>query len=1149
MFFSKRWVGFIFTFLPLLGWVSLRPAFAQSVTAAADGTGTIVTSDGNRFDITGGSLSGDGANLFHSFEQLGLDQNQAASFLTDPNVQNVLSRVVGGDASVINGLLEVAGSNANLYLLNPAGIIFGTDATLNVPADFMATTADGISFGDEWFSALENNDYAALVGNPTELLFSNSEPGSILNAGDLTVSEGQTLSLVGGTVVNTGSLTAPGGGVTIAAVPGTGRVNLSHENLLLTLEFKPPGTAGPTPLASTLTLSDLLTGGEVSAITGVTVDEQGRLFLTSSSQPVLAETGTAVVSGDIDVAAETGGTVQVLGDQVSLVGANIDATGSQGGGEVLIGGNYRGEGSTPTATNTWVDGETVIAADATVQGDGGRVIVWADDAATFAGTITARGGTEGGNGGFVETSGKQTLDFTGATVDAGATDGLAGHWFLDPGDIIIDAAQAIAVQTALASGTNFELTTVGGTGGNGDITLQSDIDATATNDATLTLTASRYITDGGTDSTIDITDGNLVMNLNQEGLAAEQNPTISDAIDVVGNITNGTTTLNLGAGTYREGAQIDVTQDMTINGAGTSQTIISGDSDADGNGNHRVFYTNGVVTLSNMTIQDGVSGVSSGGGIYAYSGSLTINDTIISGNNSGEYGGGVFTYYAAVSVNNSTISNNVADQDGGALYSNYSNRENITINNSTISGNSTINDEGGAIWSGYANVEINNSTISGNSSATDGGAIWSYGGTLTINNSTISGNTADDEGGGLYIGNSTSTITNSTISNNVATNGSGGGIRGVYSQIEIVNSTISGNTATNANGGGIDGSNGWSGAATIQLTNSTVIDNTAVTGGGVHEGIITSNNSIIAGNTATTANPDVSGTFISNGTNLIGDLTGSTGFNANEELTVSLEQVLDTTLADNGGPTQTHALVAGSPAIDAGSNDIAPTTDQRLLSRSDTADIGAFEYGALPDLTIVSGDDQTTDVNTDFGSPLQVLVTDANGDPYSNTSVTFTLPTTGASGSFEDATSYTVITDADGLATTPIITANETSGSFIATVTIDEIGTLVLDGVEVAQFTLTSSAVVPVAPTTPTTPTTNTTLSILDGPPEAQPVEPPVANACVPNISLDTSEVINSEIPSTEVDTDDDKILETDADSPSDIGSSDAIDDTVTPCR
>ncbi|MEQ8539537.1 MAG: filamentous hemagglutinin N-terminal domain-containing protein, partial [Coleofasciculus sp. D1-CHI-01] len=101
---------------------------AQSITPA-DGTGTIVTPDGNRIDISGGSLSSDGKNLFHSFGQFGLNPEEVANFLANPDLNNILSRVVGGDASVINGLIQVTGGNPNLYLMNPAGIIFGPNAS------------------------------------------------------------------------------------------------------------------------------------------------------------------------------------------------------------------------------------------------------------------------------------------------------------------------------------------------------------------------------------------------------------------------------------------------------------------------------------------------------------------------------------------------------------------------------------------------------------------------------------------------------------------------------------------------------------------------------------------------------------------------------------------------------------------------------------------------------------------------------------------------------------------------------------------------------------------------------------------------------------------------------------------------------------
>jgi len=113
----------------LLSAGAIAPVHAQTITPANDGTGTIVTPNGNRFDIGGGSLSGNGANLFHSFSQFGLSANQIANFLANPNLQNILARVTGGNPSVINGLLQVTGGSPNFFLVNPAGIVFGTGAS------------------------------------------------------------------------------------------------------------------------------------------------------------------------------------------------------------------------------------------------------------------------------------------------------------------------------------------------------------------------------------------------------------------------------------------------------------------------------------------------------------------------------------------------------------------------------------------------------------------------------------------------------------------------------------------------------------------------------------------------------------------------------------------------------------------------------------------------------------------------------------------------------------------------------------------------------------------------------------------------------------------------------------------------------------
>jgi filamentous hemagglutinin family protein len=121
---------------------------------------------GNRLDITGGQLSRDGANLFHSFNEFGLNAEQTANFLSNPSIQNILGRVTGGNASIINGLIQVTGGNSNLFLMNPAGIVFGRNASLNVPASFTATTATGIGFGNNWFNATGPNNYTTLVGTP-----------------------------------------------------------------------------------------------------------------------------------------------------------------------------------------------------------------------------------------------------------------------------------------------------------------------------------------------------------------------------------------------------------------------------------------------------------------------------------------------------------------------------------------------------------------------------------------------------------------------------------------------------------------------------------------------------------------------------------------------------------------------------------------------------------------------------------------------------------------------------------------------------------------------------------------------------------------------------------------------------------------------
>ncbi|HEY9615418.1 MAG TPA: filamentous hemagglutinin N-terminal domain-containing protein [Microcoleaceae cyanobacterium] len=416
----------------------------SQITPAPNDTGTLVNSapnNPNQFNIGGGIQAG--SNLFHSFQQFGLSQGQIATFLSHPGIQNILSRVIGGSASVIDGQIQVTGSTANLYLMNPAGIIFGSHASLNVPGSFIATTATAIGLrpgiaDEQWFQASGPNNYATLLGTPGTLAFSVPQPGAIVNAGDLAVTEGKALMLLGGTVVNTGTLSAPGGTVTVAAIPGQKLVRVSEAGSILSLDLPIATASTINPLRYTpLALPQLLTGSSIGNATGITANPDGTISLTGSGVAIAPTSGTTIAGGTLTASStnQAGGTVSVLGDRVALVNTTVTATGTDGG-HVFIGGDFRGQGSRPNAQETYVSPNSTINVNALQTGNGGQAIVWADGSTRFYGSITAQGGSQMGNGGFVEVSGKQNLVYQGS-VNTAATNGTTGTFLLDPANIVI----------------------------------------------------------------------------------------------------------------------------------------------------------------------------------------------------------------------------------------------------------------------------------------------------------------------------------------------------------------------------------------------------------------------------------------------------------------------------------------------------------------------------------------------------------------------------------------------------------------------------------------------------------------------------------------------------------------------------------------
>jgi hypothetical protein len=147
--------------------------------------------------------------------------------------------------------------------------------------------------------------------------------GSIINAGDLAVGDGQSLTLLGGNVINTGQMSAPGGRITLAAVPGENLVRISQAGQLLSLEVAPPRESGGQLAVNPLALPTLLTGSAEGVETGLRVQPDGGVRLMHSGAIVPTEGGNAIASGTLNAAGEMGGEVNLLGDRVGLFSGNI----------------------------------------------------------------------------------------------------------------------------------------------------------------------------------------------------------------------------------------------------------------------------------------------------------------------------------------------------------------------------------------------------------------------------------------------------------------------------------------------------------------------------------------------------------------------------------------------------------------------------------------------------------------------------------------------------------------------------------------------------------------------------------------------------------------------------------------------------------
>ncbi len=178
----------------------LTVCHAQVMTdITADGTlGTAVTRNNNVFDITGGTRPGNGPNLFHSFDRFNVGTGDTARFSGPAGIDHILSRVTGGSQSRIDGQLQVDIAGANLFLLNPAGVLFGSGTRLDVPGSFHVSTADVVRLADGGRLVADGSAASVLsVAEPVAFGFLRENPAGIrIEASVLEVPTGQTLSVV-----------------------------------------------------------------------------------------------------------------------------------------------------------------------------------------------------------------------------------------------------------------------------------------------------------------------------------------------------------------------------------------------------------------------------------------------------------------------------------------------------------------------------------------------------------------------------------------------------------------------------------------------------------------------------------------------------------------------------------------------------------------------------------------------------------------------------------------------------------------------------------------------------------------------------------------------------------------------------------------
>jgi filamentous hemagglutinin family protein len=425
--------------------------YASKISLAqvtSDGTvNTQVNQNGNVSEITGGERAGD--NLFHSFQDFSVGTGNEASFLNANDIANIFSRVTGGNVSNIDGLISANGS-ANLFLINPAGIIFGENAKLDVGGSFLSSTADSILFEDGQFSATDLENPPVLTINAPIGLNLRDQPADIVNRSvvkdttgevvGLEVAPGNNLTFVGGNIdFEDGEATASGGNIELGGLSATGTVGINPDSSLSfpesvaradvnfnISEVDVQGTGGGNITINTRNLN--LKAGEFDS-------SFLRAGITADSTSPEAQAGDITINATESVALD-----------ISDILNNVEEGGVGNSGKINL-----------TTPNLSITNASSINADTFGQGNAGLIDINATESITLdLSYISSKGLLDSqGNGGELNITTPNLSLTYGSSIDAGiAEQGNAGLIDINATESIALDGSDISITTGVDSQSN-----------------------------------------------------------------------------------------------------------------------------------------------------------------------------------------------------------------------------------------------------------------------------------------------------------------------------------------------------------------------------------------------------------------------------------------------------------------------------------------------------------------------------------------------------------------------------------------------------------------------------------------------------------------------------------------------------------------------